>query len=56
MTDPPTPGGSFPHADGWYHITSPQEGWAYDRFLLAYPISFLPGGAPNPACTPTWWP
>jgi hypothetical protein len=48
MTDPPSPGVRMqPHPDGWYHITSPQEGWAYDRFLVETPPA---------TCTTTWWP
>ncbi len=49
MTDPPSPGGSFEHPDGWYHITSPQEGWAYDRFLLDYNSAIT-------SCVDTFWP
>jgi hypothetical protein len=36
------------HGDGWYHITSPEEGWAYDPYLLASPNPF--------GCGMGWWP
>jgi hypothetical protein len=50
MTDPPTSGGGVgAHPDGWYHIVSPQEGWAYDRFLIEY-------GHGITSCIQTWWP
>jgi hypothetical protein len=44
--DPNDPAGPFVHGDGWYHIVSPQEGWAYDRFLLT---------VEQGPCGPQWW-
>jgi hypothetical protein len=38
---------SFGHGDGWYHVVSPQEGWAYD----AYVVPATDGG-----CGRNWWP
>jgi hypothetical protein len=51
MTEPsPAPGnGGLSHPDGWYHIVSPQEGWAYDRYLLGYANGVQ-------TCIKTWWP
>jgi hypothetical protein len=39
--------GSIPHGNGWYHVTSPQEGWAFSDFLVP---------ATDGGCGRNWWP
>jgi predicted small secreted protein len=44
--DPANAGQVGRNGDGWYHIVLPQEGWAYDRFLLP---------AEQGPCGQQWW-